>query len=412
MTTSTNSPLKASLPTAIGAGRDLGVPSTAPRRQASKTAGLHIAFLAPKLYPVLCADDRSGFVGGAEVQQAAQIQGLMARGYRISVLTGDFGQPDRVQRQGVDIWRLPNENGRGWPGLRYVYPRLWDRVARLASLNPDIVFVQTASEELTSAAVFARLWRKHLVFAGASDTDFQLGSLPGMPEHHARLYRWALQKADAVIVQNMEQLRNLARHYGLSGQLVTNGLDDPLALPARRLGHVLWAATLKPLKQAHLFVELAREHPERRFVLVGGPDGSAASAAIAQTLAQDAQDLPNLTLTGHVPYHEVGRHFDGASVFVNTSTYEGLPNAFVQAWLRGTPTLSFVRPESAPGDVGTLACGDLDEMKRRLSALLIDPGTWQLASDGCRAHYLRHHTLREATQRYDQIFRTVVKAPA
>jgi hypothetical protein len=63
-----------------------------------------------------------------------------------------------------------------------------------------------------------------------------------------------------------------------------------------------------------------------------------------------------------VPYAEVGTHFDGAALVLNTSDYEGLPNTFMQAWLRGIPTLSFVRPESAPGCSGTIACDGLDDM--------------------------------------------------
>jgi glycosyltransferase involved in cell wall biosynthesis len=110
-----------------------------------------------------------------------------------------------------------------------------------------------------------------------------------------------------------------------------------------------------------------------------------------------------------VPFHEVGAWFDRAAVVVNTSDYEGLPNTFVQAWLRGAPTLSFVRPESAPGRTGTIACADVAQMAQRLQELLDDPAAWQAASAACRAHFEAHHTMEVAVQRYLDVFAQVLQ---
>jgi hypothetical protein len=105
-----------------------------------------------------------------------------------------------------------------------------------------------------------------------------------------------------------------------------------------------------------------------------------------------------------VPFRDVGAAIDGASVCLNTSDYEGLPNTFMQAWLRGIPTLSFVRPESAPGVTGTLACDDLDHMAARLDRLTRDRLAWTSASQSCRRHFDAHHTMGVAVQRYLEVF--------
>ena len=89
---------------------------------------------------------------------------------------------------------------------------------------------------------------------------------------------------------------------------------------------------------------------------------------------------------------------------MNTSDYEGLPNTFMQAWLRGIPTLSFVRPESAPGVTGTLACDDLDDMARRLEHLTSNRSAWEMASQACRRHFEAHHTMEAAVTRYLEVF--------
>jgi glycosyltransferase involved in cell wall biosynthesis len=368
----------------------------------------HIAFVASQVWPVLARDVRVPMVGGAEVQQTLQMRALQRAGWRVSVLTRDHGQPALVDCDGIAVHRIPAPGRRGWPGLRFFHPRLSDIVRLLYRVGPDLVFVQTASEEVAAAALYARLARRLFVFAGASDRDFEPGALPGMPGRHAAAYRLGLRAADAVLVQNQAQQALLSRLLGREGHLVQNGYEEPGARSARHDGLVLWAATVKPLKRPDLFIELARRLPQRRFVMVGGAEPAPGGAAFVEQVALQARGLPNLTLAGHVPFHEVGAWFDRAAVVVNTSDYEGLPNTFVQAWLRGAPTLSFVRPESAPGRTGTIACADVDDMARRLAALLDDEPSWQAASMACRRHFETHHTMEVALRRYLEIFEGVL----
>jgi glycosyltransferase involved in cell wall biosynthesis len=368
----------------------------------------HIAFVARLVWPVLARDGRVHVVGGAEVQQTLQMRALQRAGCRISVLVQDHGQPALVDCDGIAVHRIPAPRGRGWPGLRFFHPRLSDIVRLLHGIGPDLVFVQTASEEVAAAALYARLWRRPFVFAGASDRDFEPGALPGMPGRHAAAYRLGLRAADAVIVQNQAQQELLQRLLRRRGHLIQNGYEEPGAQAARPDGIVLWAATVKPLKRPDLLIELARNLPQRRFVMVGGPEPAAGGAAFFEHVAQQAHAVPNLHMTGHVPFHEVGAWFDRAAAVVNTSDYEGLPNTFVQAWLRGAPTLSFVRPESAPGRTGTIACADVSQMTQRLRGLLDDPAAWQAASTACRDHFEAHHTMDAAVRRYLDVFAQVL----
>ena len=365
---------------------------------------LHVCFVAVHIYPVLAGDPRIAFVGGAEVQQSVQMRALQRAGCRISVLTRDHGQAEVVDCDGIAVHRIPDVGGRGLPGTRFVYPRMTDLVKALARLSPDVVFVQTAGEQVAAAALYARLFGKRFVYAGASDPDFALGPLPGMPPQHAWLYRMGLRGAHEVVVQNMAQLQALRRHFGRDGHLIQNGYAEAGAQPGRFDGHVLWAATVKQLKRPELFVELARRLPHRRFVMVGGPGLTPDAQSTFEAVSRAARALPNLVMTGHVPFRQVGAHFDGAALSVNTSDYEGLPNTFMQAWLRGIPTLSFVRPESAPGRSGTLACPSLDAMVRQVERLLGDRTAWESASTACRRFFDEHHRLERAVERYLDVF--------
>ena len=365
---------------------------------------VHLCFVALHIYPVLVRDSGVEFVGGAEVQQSVQIRALQRAGHRLSVLVGDHGQPDVVDCDGITLYKVPAPAGRGVRGLRFVYPRMTDITQRLRRIDPDIVFVQTAGEQVAAAALYARLSRARLVFAGASDMDFVLGPLPGMPRQHALIYRLGLKSADAVVVQNVAQQHLLKTHFKREGHLIENGYEEPGAKPGAFDGPVIWVATVKPLKRPELFIELARRVPQRRFVMVGGPGVTPDAQDYFDRIAEQARAVPNLAMTGHVPYHRVGAWFDGAALSVNTSAYEGFPNTFLQAWLRGIPTLSFVRPESAPGVTGTLACRHIEQMVKRLSGLCRHKAGWEHLGRACKAHYTRYHTMARAVERYESVF--------
>jgi glycosyltransferase involved in cell wall biosynthesis len=373
----------------------------------------HVCFIAQHIYPVLSGHRGIAFVGGAEVQQSVQMRALRRAGCRVSVLVKDHGQPEVVDCDGITVHKIPDSGQRGWPGLRFFYPRMSDLLGLLRRVNPDIVFTQTAGEQVASAAVYSRLSGRPFVFAGASDKDFVMGPLPGMPAQHVAMYRWGLRSAQAVVVQNVAQLDLLKRHFQRDGHLIQNGYEEPLAQPGAFEGTVLWAATVKPLKRPDHVVALARRLHHLRFLMVGGPGVDRGAQAYFDGIARQARGLSNLTMTGHVPFRDVGAAFDGASVCLNTSDYEGLPNTFMQAWLRGIPTLSFVRPESAPGVTGTLACDDLDHMALRLQRLTGDRAVWAAASQASQRHFKAHHTMEAAVTRYLEVFDRVLhlKAP-
>ena len=70
-----------------------------------------------------------------------------------------------------------------------------------------------------------------------------------------------------------------------------------------------------------------------------------------------------------------------------------------------------MRPESAPGKCGTIACDELNGaqgMAARLARLLQDGDAWRQASRDCHAHFMRHHTLQAVVQAHLALFRAVL----
>lgn len=372
-------------------------------RPAMSATGRHVCFVSFTLYPVLVGADIP-VVGGAEVQQTMIARALLRRGYRVSVLTKDYGVPPSVTPGGIEVHHLPPLPGRGVKGLRWLHPRLSEVVAALRRIDPDVVYFRAAGGVLAACAWYARRAGKQLVYAAASDADFLPGRQCLLERHDAWLYRRGLSHCDTVLVQNQEQLALLARHHRVQGRVVPNCYEEPGCLAGDADGPVIWVGTVKALKRPELFVELARAFPQRRFVMVGGPGGDAASRACFEALQAQAAAVPNLEVAGFVPFAQVGRRYDGAAALLNTSEVEGFPNTFLQAWIRGVPSLSFVAPRAADGSSGTIACSDSADMALRLGALLRDRAAWQQASRAAAAHFERWHSLARVADHYDQVF--------
>jgi glycosyltransferase involved in cell wall biosynthesis len=374
------------------------LPASAPRPAPRE----HVCFVAPNAWLVFSGQTEVPFAGGAELQQAILARLLAAEGYRVSIITQDFGQPDGLEIDGVVVRKV--FRGRdGVPVLRFVHPRLTRMWRALHEVDADIYYYRSASMWVGVLAEFCRRKNKRLIYAGASDPDFEPDI--GGQIRYARdrwLFRRGVARAHALIAQNQAQVRSARAWYGREAVYIPScyTLPAPARGPAcagAQGDRVLWVATLRATKRPELFLELARRLPDWRFTMVGGP--APEDPALFERIAAQAKCVPNLEFTGFLPLAETEKWFDRARVLVNTSVYEGMPNTFLQAWARGVPTVATV-------DVGTVASRKVDDLQglaRELEGLLSDARAWREASLRCREHFARTHSAREVLARYVRV---------
>lgn len=364
----------------------------------SKTGGKpSICFVAPAIYPVLAGSTSIESVGGAEVQQAILARTLQRAGYRVSVVTMDYGQPARVEIDGICVYRAHTPDG-GLPVLRFFHPRMTSLWSAMRAADADIYYQRSSGMLSGLVAQFCRANGRNFVYAAASDGDFY----PELPliayKRDKWLYRRGLRLADAVVVQHQAQHQACARHFQRDSSIVPSCHATAPGARADTDGYVLWAGTIKPLKRPELFLELARRLPQYRFRLVGG-----GNQAMLESLRAAAG--PNVELTGFVPYAAVDVQFSGARLFVNTSEFEGFPNTFLQAWARGIPTVSFF--DNGATQDGAPVCdqvANMDQMVARVATLMGDNGAWDQTSSRVHRYYEAHHTPEAALRAYEQVF--------
>ncbi len=390
-----------------------GAAPEVPAAQARRERKPHICFVSPYLWPVLARLPDVGIVGGAEVQQCILARLFVRHGYRVSMVCNDYGQPEGAVVDGVRVHKTFRDRD-GLPGLRFFHPRLTALWRALGEADADIYYQRSAGMLTGVVAEFCRRRGRRSVFAGASDSDFERGREQIRFARDRWMYRYGLQRVDAIVAQNPNQLAACRRHHGRDAVLIPSCYELP---PTARPGTgelVLWVATIHPYKRPELVFEVARRLPHRRFVMIGGIStrGTRHDPSYYEGVRDAASRIPNVAFKGFLPLAEVETWFDRARVFLNTSRLEGVPNTFMQAWARGIPTVATV-------DIGARFGGqpvyeyvaDAPAAAAALERLFDDRLRWARASARVREYFEHSHSPQEALSRYERLFTALSAGP-
>lgn len=355
----------------------------------------HVCFVAPHAWPVLADDDDARFVGGAELQQVIVARELARRGYPVSMVCLDFGQPDRARVDGIVVHKAFRPDA-GVPVLRFLWPRLTSLWSCLRRADADVYYQRGAGMLTGVVAAYCRRHGRKSVFAVAGATKIRFS-------RDRWMFRYGLEHVDRIVVQNPAQAEAISRETGREPVLIPNLWQATARGSADPPDTVLWVSTIRKVKRPWLYLDLAERFPRARFSMVGGRD--LLDSDLYDRMRERAAALPNVEFAGFVPYREVHRWFDRATVFVNTSESEGFPNAFLQAWERGIPTVSFVDSGARiDGEVPGAVVGSLEEMAATVGDWLRDAALRERIGGRCRAYVERHHAVEHVLGIYERLF--------
>jgi glycosyltransferase involved in cell wall biosynthesis len=338
-------------------------------------------------------------MGGAELQGLLISSELVKRGYDVSIIT--FDHDPREIEDNIPFHLIRTYRQGQSPHLLKVM-----KAVNLA--DADIYFINNAGYILAPVTFSAHRRGRRVLFWGASDSNFDpCFKWYRMPTYRDKLlYLWGLKRCDAYVVQNRRQQELLLRHFGKLSEVIHNGFypSDGFSSFERE---VLWVGSMRKVKNPRMFLELAKRIPEVRFVMVGG--NPLQRDEFRDSIYEEARTIPNLLFKGFLPFEEVERLFKRASLFVNTSTLEGFPNTFLQAWARGVPVLSTVNvnPDGliTENHLGAVV-SNLDEMvdavRRHFSTGL------DTSPVAIKAFYDKHLTIGSLVDKMESIFDTLV----
>jgi hypothetical protein len=236
----------------------------------------------------------------------------------------------------------------------------------LQELKPDVIYQQGLQSYTAVCAHYANQARIPFFFhiAHEFDLNFRWVTLrlsPNTPFDLAECLagRWGARHASHVIVQTEKQGRILQQNFGRTATSVVRNFQPlPETLPPMQPGPltVFWVANFKDFKRPWLFVELAESFAGRDD-LVFLMAGRAATERRFAPLMQRIPQVPNLRYVGEQPIENVNELMSQAAFHVNTSSFEGFPNTFLQAWARGAiVTTLAVDPDDGMEAIGIGYC--------------------------------------------------------
>ncbi len=350
---------------------------------------------------------KAGFIGGVEKQTALTAKWFAAKGHTASILTWKEGGPDEEIIDGVRIIKICPQNG-GIKGLRFFHPK-WTGLVRAMRLADAEVYYQNCGECVTGQiAMWTRKNGRKFVYSVASDPDCDI-RLPHFEGFCDKiLYRYGLRHADQIIVQTLTQQKMLREGFRLESTVIPMPCPGPSeteyhpsSLPHDNHARILWIGRLCLVKRPHLLLELAQSCPDFTFDVVGPSDGSDYTTEVLER----ATRIPNVNYHGPVGRDRVADFYQRASLLCCTSSHEGFPNTFIEAWSHGLPVVSTFDPDhliSTLG-IGTLA-GDLTGLKAGIRDLFNSPDLWKQASEKARKYYHENHDINGVMPKFEHLF--------
>ncbi|MEN6644348.1 MAG: glycosyltransferase family 4 protein [Armatimonadia bacterium] len=345
-------------------------------------------------------------VGGIEVQVLTLARALAARGWDITILAGDWGQPDEaLTDDGLRVIKACQKRrsrlGKAQTAL--------ELIGSIGSLPVDILMLQGIHPAVGVSSFVSHRTGKRFVFWLASNTDATCThrKTSRLPLGQRTCAGYGVRHADAVVTQTTHQRDLVRQNFRRDSVVIPNAWPVDVLKPGRAdRPTALWVANLRWEKRPEMVLELAQAAPEINFLMVGGP--MPGNDALYQHIVSEQHNYPNFEYAGFVPFSDVGRYFEQADVFINTSVVEGFPNTFLQAWDAQLPIVATFDPDSVLSrEKLGYHCTEVPVFADKLRQLMANPEERQ-ALGGRAKQYLRDNfSMEVVVPRLETLLREV-----
>jgi glycosyltransferase involved in cell wall biosynthesis len=339
--------------------------------------------------------------GGAELQMVLLGRALAAAGIRTGLITYPVeggaprpgSGPDLVERAAHDDGKLAE------------FRNIWGALKRA---DAQVSLFRGSGPQVFVGGVFSRRYRRKLVFSAANDLDFDFARTD-RGRLQLRAYRSALMRADVVVVQREEQLE-LARAAGVERlELIPSFAERAEPVGAEPEGF-LWVNRLVSYKNPLAYIRLAESLPDVRFRMIS-PRTTETTDALTREVHGAAAQVDNLELLDQVPRKELLELVSRSTAVVSTSSAEGMPNTFLEAWARGVPVVSLDYDPDGKLEalgVGRFAHGSEERLRQAVAELWNQPERRRELGEAGRRYVGEVHSPEAVGRQWADLFRRLL----
>lgn len=326
---------------------------------------IKVCFISQNAYPLFDSSSKAYF-GGAEVQISLIAKNLARDNrFQVHLVVGDYGQPDRIKKDNVFIWRCFKEKA-------FFFTTTLHFLKTLKEIDADFYIERTANLGVTLIYFFRKIFNKKFVYMVAHDWDCSLDLFKYIGLFNSPFYYLGLKNADVIISQTSYQKEQLSKNFNLSSVVMPSIIKVTKEQERRKKKYLLWVGRAVDWKQPKLFIKMARDFVEENFFMICQ---KGKNERFFKEIEREALSVPNLKLYSFISFAKISDYFKEAKVLVNTSLFEGFPNTFLQAGVSRTPILSLsVNPD---GFISKYNCGfwansSYQKLKKYLKILIRD----------------------------------------
>lgn len=278
----------------------------------------------------------------------------------------------------------------------------WYALYYLLKIKPEVVFYRGANRELLPLAVFSKLFGIKLVMFGASDVNYEPGKeLVGL-EFNRKQYQKAVKRIRLFVTQNKHQHDTLLKNYGKESMILYNIWGEVEQKPKETIpsSDAVWVANFRRLKRAEWVIEAAKQCPKYHFAMAGG-----GSDDYYREMQTQAQSIGNLEFLGSKSFFYTNSLVQQSKVLLCTSTFEGFPNTFLQAWSNGIPVISTVDPSSiiADNNLGVIIANEND-LPKAITKVLEDKDYYKKLQNSIVEFFNENHSSQSG---YDKLLKYI-----
>lgn len=296
------------------------------------------------------------------------------------------------------LTHLKEHSGKTLLGMKHVYRKTAKHLQSLYSFvwyfmilcryNPDVFLIRGRGVSLYPLALLSRLFHKKLVFFIAADTNMDKGH-EAKRNFETRLFRRSIKYLQYIIAQNSRQQKQTMTNYGKPSLIIPNIWKNDVANgTTTKLYDVLWVGNIRNVKRPDRYIQIAEALPDMRFAMVGGP----VDVTVFEKTKKQANQLNNFDFKGRQDFNETNQIFSQARLFVCTSSSEGFPNTFLQAWSNGIPVVSTVDPSDVvkQNNMGII-CDSVEDMVAAIRKMHEDRVYYNHCCDNVRRYFSSAH---------------------